>query len=586
MDVSSLTENSMLLAGSALLAFIILAIMIKFAASPTKQVTTHSKTTSSQSGVSATSSKKKNKKKKKLNSKEIDQAKPSPAPPVDEPKPIPAPKNRVESSLLSENKPVATKIQKKKKKNKKVVPPSNPSKSDPTPSPQLQPSVEEDSDDEEDDFAMLTTFAKGGRAANKGSAKKKQESQSKNVWTTIPKKSKSALPALSQDLQTDEQPIATTETLALGAQKVPILIGPKGVTIQKIQMQSNTKIDVDKETHQVTISGSPNDVFSAVKEVQRVLDDSAKQEAHTITLSFEPSGVKAIIGKGGSQIQKIQGLCPDCRIQANIEAGTVSITGPTEKACAEAAHYCRTAVYGESNVTVDLKSRAMVMAVCGRGFSLLNQMQRDTDTKVDVTGTTLTIRGDADKVQQAQAVLMNKMNLYHGVTISIEAAKIGLIIGKGAANLKSIQERSGAQVEVIQTGSRAECRIVGEPKAVQTAQGLIQKSLNGEVELKPGEERVTVDLGVGAPAVIGKGGSNIAELEKKHHVKLNVQNAVCHIVGKKEKLPDAKAAIEAIVAPLIKNAAEDAQIREKSEAMTGNGDNAWSLPQDDALAGW
>ena len=115
---------------------------------------------------------------------------------------------------------------------------------------------------------------------------------------------------------------------------------------------------------------------------------------------------------------------------------------------------------------------------------------------------------------------------------------------------------------------------------------MVEKTLAGEVELKPGEGRVTVELGVGTSAVIGRGGSNIADLEKKHGVKLNVQNTTCNIVGKKEKLPAAKAAIEAIVTPLIQKAAEEAKIRAQAEALAANGDNAWGMPEDDELAGW
>ena len=205
---------------------------------------------------------------------------------------------------------------------------------------------------------------------------------------------------------------------------------------------------------------------------------------------------------------------------------------------------------------------------------------------MDVTGTTLTIRGDTDKVQHAHTLLQQKVALYQGVTIDLEASKIGAIIGQGGANLRKIQERSGAQVEVNQMGDRAECKIIGDPKAVQTARVLVEKTLSGEVELKPGEGRITVELGVGTSAVIGRGGSNIAELEKKYGVKLNVQTTVCSIVGKKEKLPAAKAAIEEIVKPLIQKAVEEAKIREQAEAMATSGNNAWGMPEDDELAGW
>ena len=374
--------------------------------------------------------------------------------------------------------------------------------------------------------------------------------------------------------------------------KIPLLIGPKGATIQKIQAHTGAKIDIHKATAVVTVSGaSAAAVLSAVQEITTLLEASSKQGAHTLTLEAADingsDGVKAIIGRGGAQIQKIQAQCPDARIAANIDTGTVVITGPSEQVVQGAAQHCKNAVFGQTAVTLELNSRAMVMALCGRTFADLQQYQKDTATRMDVSGTSMTIRGDTDRVQQAKALMEQKMAAYQGVTFAVPSGQIGAIIGQGGTNLRKIQERSGAQVEVNQVGGEcAECKIIGDPKAVQAARVMIEKTLSGDVELKPGEGLVQVDLGVGAPAVIGRGGSNIAELEKKHGVKLNVQNGVCKIVGKKETLAAAKADIEAIVTPLIQKAAEEEKIRKQSEALAVDGDTAWSMPQDDELAGW
>merc|ERR1712048_871808 len=132
--------------------------------------------------------------------------------------------------------------------------------------------------------------------------------------------------------------------------------------------------------------------------------------------------------------------------------------------------------------------------------------------------------------------------------MELEASKIGAVFGKGGGNLRKIQERTGAHVEIVQNGGMGTCKIVGEPDAVKGAQVMIQKSLNGEIELKAGEVQEFVELSVGTSAVIGRGGSNILELEKTHGVKINVQNTLgtCSIVGKKTAVVGAKAAIEAI----------------------------------------
>ena len=499
---------------------------------------------------------------------------------------------------------------KKKKKNKTkktaAVAPA------PTPAPAV--TTDEDTDDEEEeDLNLLATFAKGGRSPQKKSSNNKNDKKpttaTASEWKTISKKSKASAAgttegatstantttegaAASEEAEAVDPNAPVSETIQIDVTKIPLIIGPKGATIQKIQTDTATKIDVDKTpgAGKATVTGPPTQVLAAVQQIQTILEDSAKQEAHSLTLESTDingsEGVKAIIGRGGAQIQKIQAACSECRIQANVEQGTVVITGPTPEAVAAAATLCKNAVFGATNATLELGSRAMVMAVCGRNFGDLNQYQKDTQTRMDVSGTRITIRGDTDKVQQAQAVLSQKIALYQGISMELEASKLGAVIGQGGANLRSIQDRTGAQVEVNQVGDSAICKIIGEPKAVQAAQVLVEKSLRGEIELKPGEGRVTVELGVGAPAVIGRGGSTIAELEKKHGVKLNVQDAVCTIVGKKEKLAAAQTAIEGIVKPLIKKAEEEAKIRAQAEALAASGDKTWGLPEDDELAGW
>lgn len=643
MDVQSILDDPVLMVGSALLGFVVIFVVMQlFSSKSTASKTSEPAAELSRSAPVAASggSKKKNKKKKKaapepekkVEEKKEERVAAEPPPQATssskgkkkknkkaaaatpeatkeaekqtngdakkkEATPPPDPTPVVEEKKATSAAAAAGGGKKKKKnKNKKQVSPA-PAPASAAPAEEEEVAQEDSDDDDDDDIALLATFAKGGRGQGmKAQSSKKADNNNNNKppgeWKTISKKSKAAAAAApAADVAESEAPTTgATESLSLEPQQVPLLLGPKGATIQQIQAQTGAKLDVDKAASKVAVSGTPTQVFAAVREIQTLLDDAAKQGAHTVTLSGAEingaDGVKAIVGRGGSSIQKLEALCPDCRIKANIELGTVTISGPTEDAVAAATRHCKNAVWGESNMTLELESRAMVLAICGRTFADLQQYQKDTNTRMDVTGTTLTIRGDTDKVQSAYALLQQKVALYQGVTIDLEAAQIGAIIGQGGANLRKIQERSGAQVEVNQNGDRAECKIIGDPKAVQAARVLVEKTLSGEVELKPGEGRMTVELGVGASAVIGRGGSNIAELEKKYGVKLNVQNAVCSIVGKKEKLSDAKAAIEEIVKPLIQKAAEEAKIREQAEAMAASGNNAWGMPENDELAGW
>ena len=98
-----------------------------------------------------------------------------------------------------------------------------------------------------------------------------------------------------------------------------------------------------------------------------------------------------------------------------------------------------------------------------------------------------------------------------------------------------------------------------------------------------------IDLSVGAPAVIGRDGSKIRELESTHNVKLVVQgdSGLYRIVGKTERIKKAKEEIEGIVAPLVgeNRIAEEAQ-RMTMEAAAGDGGTWDATAADDKADGW
>lgn len=171
--------------------------------------------------------------------------------------------------------------------------------------------------------------------------------------------------------------------------------------------------------------------------------------------------------------------------------------------------------------------------------------------------------------------------------MTIKASDIGAVYGKAGSKIRSIQDRTGAFIDVDQPkGSpTAEINIMGEANAVIEAEKLIQKAIDGEIELKAGEVLETMKLGAATPAVIGKAGSRVKELEKEHKVRINVnsQSGICSIVGIDAAVKSAKSAIDAIMAPMLM---EEAATREAAK-MQNTGDITWTAPPaDDELDGW
>lgn len=117
------------------------------------------------------------------------------------------------------------------------------------------------------------------------------------------------------------------------------------------------------------------------------------------------------------------------------------------------------------------------------------------------------------------------------------------------------------------------------------ARNMLQRAIDGEVELKAGEVAEEIELGSATAAVIGRGGSNVAKLEKEHGVKINVRSELqkARIVGLPDKVAAAATAVTAIAKPII-----DAEAAQKTadEALE-SGESAWQVETDaDDADGW
>lgn len=470
---------------------------------------------------------------------------------------------------------------------------------------------DDDSDDESDALRLLSgkQLAKAGvktasQGAEGGKKKKKKKKKAEVGSTTKEELSEwesvsAPVKATPEDSKDDGPP---SITLNIHPDDPPMLIGTKGSTISQIESTSGARLDITKNSTAPTvrITGTETEISLALEQVQGLLAEAEAEraeklaaKAHSVNLNAADingsDGVKAIIGRGGATIQSIQSDT-GTTIDASVELGTVVITGPTQEAVTKAATLCRHAVFGECQDVLELGSRSMVMAVYGPGYAKIRDMQDESGAKLDIErgGTTMKLSGSRADVEKARALVTEWMELNRGVTMETESSKIGAVYGKAGANIRSIQERTGTYVDVDQSpaaSGKILIRIVGEAEAVEEARSLFQKSIDGEIELQPGEVLEIVDLGqTGAPAVIGTRGSKITELERTHGAKITVSTEVgqCRIVGSRTGVDSAKAAVEEIVKPLI----EAEKLKEQADLLAESGDSAWQAPPENENKGW
>lgn len=271
-----------------------------------------------------------------------------------------------------------------------------------------------------------------------------------------------------------------------------------------------------------------------------------------------------------------------------MDAGTLVIVGPREQVIA-CLTMCHNAAFGEAQDVIELGSRNAVNVVYGPNFSTIKSLQSETGCKLDITrgSTALKLSGSNEAVATATARIRALLEANRGFEMTIDNAKVGAVYGKGGETLRSIQDRTSSQIDVVRGATHAVVSVMATKDNAEKARRLIQRAVDGEVELGPGEVAEEIELGSATAAVIGRGGSNVADLEKRHGVKINVKSdaQVARIVGKPEKVSAASKDILAIAKPIID--AEKAQA--KAEEALQTGESAWQVEavvDDDEADGW
>jgi rRNA processing protein Krr1/Pno1 len=595
-------QPSWMLVGAAVVVIVIVQSLFQ-----PKQVETTAKSAAPNVAATTTTTTKKKRKKSKKKSAAVVTKKEDPPVAVEETKePV------VEEPVPE---PATTSKKKKKNKNKKgstapaaAKPQAKPKEETPKveePKEEVSPAAEvvEEYDDEDDDVARLLNANQLSKAQSK---KKKKKKKKKNAaenqqpekddenWVMVNKQNKEESTAPAQP----EPGAVHTVTLSLEAKDKHILVGPKGATIQNITTTSGARLDIDMPVLKIT--GTESAISVAMELVQDLLSENKAKSAFNTTLSGKEinssEGVKAIIGKGGSTIKKIQSTT-GCKIDANIDAGNVVITGSSEEQVQQAATLCRHAVFGEHQATMDLQDKSRVMLVLGKNFQKIRQFQDESGgAKLDIAKNTtiLNISGPTDAVNKAKTMVTQWLNLCAGITLSIPQSapgsfdKVGAIYGKGGATIRAIQDKTSAFIHV--DDKQGKVQISGGPAAVQGALKMVQQAMEDGCLLEEGDVRDTITIPKKAgPTVIGRGGSNIKQLETNHQVKVRVSVQTCILIGKPAAVALCKTELGQTIEPFIEEERIDqeaerlASEQEAASAVAG----AWNASiHDDAADGW
>jgi polyribonucleotide nucleotidyltransferase len=399
-------------------------------------------------------------------------------------------------------------------------------------------------------------------------------------------------------------------TLDLGG-SVAAIIGKGGETIKKIQADTKAKLDIQKGddgSSSVKISGdSASAVAKGVEAVKAILAKSAgfggggAATAKAVVNAGEK--MAAVIGRGGATIKFI-GAQSGARIDTSREEGdsSVTISGTAEQVAAAKALVLQAIsgvdITAEATQTVELGAKGVPLII-GTGGATIKMLQSSTGARIDIGrgSTSCSVSGSADAVSAAVSAIRRLIvDNSHAETVALDC-HVGVIIGKGGATIKSIQEASGAKVDIESSGDGCLVSFSGTEVQIAAAKAKVAQVVEAESagpELAPGEVSEIIDLPESCVgSVIGKAGASIRALQDDTGAKIDISRGtgVCTVYGQPEGVAKAKEALEAIVAKQAKfdeeKAARDqaaASMMSTEVAEESGADSVWAAPSSDS--GW
>ncbi|XP_047685404.1 far upstream element-binding protein 3 isoform X2 [Prionailurus viverrinus] len=273
---------------------------------------------------------------------------------------------------------------------------------------------------------------------------------------------------------------STIQEILIPASKVGLVIGKGGETIKQLQERTGVKMVMIQDGPLPTgadkplrITGDPFKVQQAREMVLEIIrekdqadfrgvrgDFNARVGGGSIEVSVPRFAVGIVIGRNGEMIKKIQNDA-GVRIQFKPDDGVsperaAQVMGPPDR-CQHAAH-----VINELILTAQERDGFGGLAVArGRG------------------------RGRGDWSVGAPGGVQE-------ITYTVPADKCGLVIGKGGENIKSINQQSGAHVELQRNPppstdpSLRVFTIRGVPQQIEVARQLIDEKVGGTSLGAPG----------------------------------------------------------------------------------------------------
>eukprot|EP00092_Neocalanus_flemingeri_P108269 GFUD01139028.1.p1 GENE.GFUD01139028.1~~GFUD01139028.1.p1 ORF type:complete len:238 (+),score=57.41 GFUD01139028.1:71-784(+) len=160
----------------------------------------------------------------------------------------------------------------------------------------------------------------------------------------------------------------------------------------------------------------------------------------------------------------------------------------------------------------------MVGKLIGKSGEKIKALANETGARIRVIGDRgeqlVRIIGVKENVEAARDKVVE---MTKSTKIKVGANMAGKIIGKSGANIRALQDETGASVKVVKNGDETMVEVIGSDESVQAAQMKVKEIIAGwitkEVKLSSEDARL----------IVGKSGKNIKTLEQVTGTRLHME---------------------------------------------------------------
>jgi len=323
---------------------------------------------------------------------------------------------------------------------------------------------------------------------------------------------------------------------------VPVVAAPAPVKAKKAKKEKKVEVEED-DWEMVPVANKPQP-----KKAQ-VVDGVKKTPTKVVDLG---EAVRAVIGKGGSNIQQIQSTS-GAKVDIEKNTGKCTITG-SEDAVESAYKQICSIVDAEAsilNVAIPVPE-GRVPAIIGKGGSKIKEIQTLSGCfiKVDKETNSVTAKGSFEQIQKARELIeltLNPPEIVYQTTTNLDLKQLPtgersmyIIMGQKGVTIQAIERDTGCKLDIDK--ATHVLAIKGDQLDVVKALNAVTKVLadNGNQDVVAIADKK--ELG----AILGKGGANIRGVQdtSKADCRLNKEGTMVTVTGTKEAVAKAKELIE------------------------------------------